>query len=204
MFERFSERARHVVVLAQEEARLLRHDYIGTEHLLLGLLREEEGIAARVLEGLHVTVEDVRAQIERVVGEGEEVPPGQIPFTPRAKKVLESALREALSLGHKYIGTEHVLLGLVDVKKGVAVQILQGLDADPEKVRVEVQRMLDAAGQSREPRQRGWAYRVEILDDRDALTADFLRPLGEQGWELVAIVGEPPGARLVFKRPASY
>ena len=113
MFERFTERARQVVVLAQEEARILKHNYIGTEHILLGLLREEEGLAARVLESLDITVERVRAQVVRIVGSGEEVTSGQIPFTPRAKKVLELALREALSLGHNYIGTEHILLGLV-------------------------------------------------------------------------------------------
>src|SRR6478735_276340 len=109
MFERFTERARQVVVLAQEEARTLKHNYIGTEHILLGLLREEEGLAARVLESLDITVERVRAQVVRIVGSGEEVTSGQIPFTPRAKKVLELALREALSLGHNYIGTMHIL-----------------------------------------------------------------------------------------------
>src|ERR687890_567112 len=120
MFERFTERARQVVVLAQEEARTLKHNYIGTEHILLGLLREEEGLAARVLESLDITVERVRAQVVRIVGSGEEVTSGQIPFTPRAKKVLELALREALSLGHNYIGTEHILLGLVRENDGVA------------------------------------------------------------------------------------
>src|SRR3989440_12876797 len=112
LFERFTVRARQVVVLAQEEARALRHNYIGTEHILLGLMREEEGLAARVLESLDITVEEVRAQVARIVGQGDEVTTGQIPFTPRAKKVLELALREALSLGHNYIGTEHILLGL--------------------------------------------------------------------------------------------
>ena len=111
VFERFTERARQVVVLAQDEARALKHNYIGTEHILLGLLREEEGLAARVLESLDITVEEVRAQVARIVGQGDEVTSGQIPFTPRAKKVLELALREALSLGHNYIGTEHILLG---------------------------------------------------------------------------------------------
>src|SRR2546423_580832 len=123
MFERFTERARQVVVLAQEEARILKHNYIGTEHILLGLLREEEGLAARVLESLDITVERVRAQVVRIVGSGEEVTSGQIPFTPRAKKVLELALREALSLGHNYIGTEHILLGLVRENEGLAQRI---------------------------------------------------------------------------------
>ena len=146
MFERFTERARQVVVLAQEEARSLKHNYIGTEHLLLGLLREEEGVAARVLDGLEVSVEEVRAAVVRIVGSGEESPQGQIPFTPRAKKVLELALREALSLGHNYIGTEHILLGLVREDEGVAARILLDLDAEPEKIRGEVMRALSGPG----------------------------------------------------------
>ncbi len=146
MFERFTERARQVVVLAQEEARTLKHNYIGTEHILLGLLREEEGLAARVLESLDITVERVRAQVVRIVGSGEEVTSGQIPFTPRAKKVLELALREALSLGHDYIGTEHILLGLVRENEGLAVRILLGFDVDADTIRNEVIRMLPAFG----------------------------------------------------------
>ncbi|CAB4936668.1 unannotated protein [freshwater metagenome] len=150
MFERFTERARQVVVLAQEEARTLKHNYIGTEHILLGLLREEEGLAARVLESLDITVERVRAQVVRIVGSGEEVTSGQIPFTPRAKKVLELALREALSLGHNYIGTEHILLGLVRENEGVAARILLDFDADSEKIRNEVIRMLSGPGTRRQ------------------------------------------------------
>jgi ATP-dependent Clp protease ATP-binding subunit ClpC len=146
LFERFTERARQVVVLAQEEARTLKHNYIGTEHILLGLLREEEGLAARVLESLDITVERVRAQVVRIVGSGEEVTSGQIPFTPRAKKVLELALREALSLGHNYIGTEHILLGLVRENEGVAARILLDFDADSDKIRNEVIRMLSGPG----------------------------------------------------------
>jgi len=134
------------VVLAQEEARTLKHNYIGTEHILLGLLREEEGLAARVLESLDITVERVRAQVVRIVGSGEEVTSGQIPFTPRAKKVLELALREALSLGHNYIGTEHILLGLVRENEGVAARILLDFDADSDKIRNEVIRMLSGPG----------------------------------------------------------
>ena len=154
MFERFTERARQVVVLAQEEARTLKHNYIGTEHILLGLLREEEGLAARVLESLDITVERVRAQVMRIVGSGEEVTSGQIPFTPRAKKVLELALREALSLGHNYIGTEHILLGLVRENEGVAARILLDFDADSEKIRNEVIRMLSGPGGRRQGRRR--------------------------------------------------
>ena len=157
MFERFTERARQVVVLAQEEARTLKHNYIGTEHILLGLLREEEGLAARVLESLDITVERVRAQVVRIVGSGEEVTSGQIPFTPRAKKVLELALREALSLGHNYIGTEHILLGLVRENEGVAARILLDFDADSEKIRNEVIRMLSGPGGRRSGGQSGQA-----------------------------------------------
>ena len=157
MFERFTERARQVVVLAQEEARTLKHNYIGTEHILLGLLREEEGLAARVLESLDITVERVRAQVVRIVGSGEEVTSGQIPFTPRAKKVLELALREALSLGHNYIGTEHILLGLVRENEGVAARILLDFDADSDKIRNEVIRMLSGPGGRRQGQSGGGA-----------------------------------------------
>jgi ATP-dependent Clp protease ATP-binding subunit ClpC len=150
LFERFTERARQVVVLAQEEARTLKHNYIGTEHILLGLLREEEGLAARVLESLDITTERVRSQVVRIVGSGEEVTSGQIPFTPRAKKVLELALREALSLGHNYIGTEHILLGLVRENEGVAARILLDFDADSDKIRNEVIRMLSGPGGRRQ------------------------------------------------------
>jgi ATP-dependent Clp protease ATP-binding subunit ClpC len=142
VFERFTERARQVVVLAQTEARTLRHNYIGTEHLLLGLLREEEGLAARALASLGITVEEARAQVARVIGTGDDVVSGQIPFTPRAKKVLELSLKEALSLGHDYIGTEHILLGIAREREGVAAQVLLEFDADAEKVRDEVLRML--------------------------------------------------------------
>jgi hypothetical protein len=144
VFERFTERARQVVVLAQDEARALKHNYIGTEHLLLGLLREEEGRAARVLETLDVAVEEVRAQVALIVGEGDEVTTGQIPFTPRAKRVLELALREALQLGHNHIGAEHILLGLVQEGGGVAMRILLDLDVDAQTVRNEVIRALSS------------------------------------------------------------
>jgi ATP-dependent Clp protease ATP-binding subunit ClpC len=147
VFERFTERAKQVVVLAQDEARALSHNYIGTEHILLGLLREEEGLAARVLESLDITVEEVRAQVARIIGPGDEpIVSGQIPFTPRAKKVLELSLREALSLKHNYIGTEHILLGLVRENEGVAARILLDFDADAEKIRNEIMRVLSAPG----------------------------------------------------------
>ncbi|MDQ3910642.1 MAG: AAA family ATPase, partial [Actinomycetota bacterium] len=154
MFERFTERARKVVVLAQEEARHFNHNYIGTEHLLLGLLREDEGVAARALSSLNVTLDEVREQVESIVGYGEEGTGGQAPFTPRSKKVLELALREALQLGHNYIGTEHILLGLVRESEGVAARVLSNLGVDPDKVRREVVRML---GGGRSQRGRGEA-----------------------------------------------
>jgi len=153
VFERFTERARQAIVLAQDEAVKLRHNYIGTEHMLLGLLREEEGLAARVLESLDITVEEVRAEVVRIVGRGEDVTAGQIPFTPRAKKVLDLALREALSLGHKYIGTEHILLGIVRENNGVAIDILRGLDTDAPKVRDEVLRQLGGMPRPAPPRR---------------------------------------------------
>jgi ATP-dependent Clp protease ATP-binding subunit ClpC len=137
VFERFTERGRQSVVLAQDEARALKHNYIGTEHLLLGLLREREGIPVRVLDAFGITVEEVRMQVARLVGQGDEVTTGQIPFTPRAKKVLELSLREALRLGHREIGTEHVLLGLLREGDGVAVRILAGF-TDPERIRQEL------------------------------------------------------------------
>lgn len=147
MFERFTERSRQVVVLAQEEARTLKHNYIGTEHLLLGLLREEEGLAARVLESFDVTEDRVRALVIKVVGAGEEVADGQIPFTPRSKRILELALREALSLGHNYIGTEHILLAVARENEGIAMRILSyDFEVDGETIRNEVIRMLSGPG----------------------------------------------------------
>jgi ATP-dependent Clp protease ATP-binding subunit ClpC len=142
MFERFTDPARQVVALAQSEALALNHSYIGTEHLLLGLLREEDGLAARVLQSLGIRLEEVRAQVARIVGQGETVPAGHTPFTPRAKKVLELSMREALALGHNYIGTEHILLGLMRENEGVACRILLDFDADADKIRGEVIRLL--------------------------------------------------------------
>jgi len=142
VFERFTEGARQVVVLAQDEARLLKHNYIGTEHLLLGILREDEGLAARLLGSLDITAEEVRAQIGRIVGQGDEVTQGMILFTPRAKKVLDLSLREAVDLQHDYIGTEHILLAIVRENEGVAARILLDLDADAETIRSEVIHML--------------------------------------------------------------
>src|SRR3954463_12001103 len=142
MFERFTDRARRVVVLAQEEARMLNHNYIGTEHILLGLIHEGEGVAAKALESLGISREAVRQQVEEIIGQGQQAPSGHIPFTPRAKKVLELSLREALQLGHSYIGTEHILLGLIREGEGVAAQVLQKLGADLNRVRQQVIQLL--------------------------------------------------------------
>ena len=146
MFERFTDRARRVVVLAQDEARMLDHSYIGTEHILLGLIHEGEGVAARALDALEISLDSVREQVEGIVGRGKEVPSGHIPFTPRAKKVLELSLRESLQLGHDYIGTEHILLGLVREGEGVAAQVLVGLGADLSRVRQQVTKILHEQG----------------------------------------------------------
>jgi ATP-dependent Clp protease ATP-binding subunit ClpC len=142
MFERFTDRARRVVVLAQEEARMLNHNYIGTEHILLGLIHEGEGVAAKALESMNISLEAVREQVTEIIGRGQTAPAGHIPFTPRAKKVLELSLREALQLGHNYIGTEHILLGLIREGEGVAAQVLQKLGADLNKVRQQVIQLL--------------------------------------------------------------
>ena len=173
MFERFTDRARRVVVLAQEEARLLNHSYIGTEHILLGLIHEGEGVAAKALESLNISLEAVRAQVEEIIGQGGSSPSGHIPFTPRAKKVLELSLREALQLGHNYIGTEHILLGLIREGEGVAAQVLVKLGADLSRVRQQVIQLLSGyqgpagkgegtpAGAKDEPQEKGGS---QILD----------------------------------------
>jgi ATP-dependent Clp protease ATP-binding subunit ClpC len=155
VFERFTDRARRVVVLAQEEARLLNHNYIGTEHILLGLIHEGEGVAAKALESLNISLEGVRSQVEEIIGQGGSSPSGHIPFTPRAKKVLELSLREALQLGHNYIGTEHILLGLIREGEGVAAQVLVKLGADLSRVRQQVIQLLSGytgpAGSEQKP-----------------------------------------------------
>jgi ATP-dependent Clp protease ATP-binding subunit ClpA len=157
MFERFTDRARRVVVLAQEEARMLNHNYIGTEHILLGLIHEGEGVAAKALESLGISLETVRQRVEEIIGQGQQAPSGHIPFTPRVKKVLELALREAQQLGHNYIGTEHILLGLIREGEGVAAQVLVKLGADLSRVRQQVMQLLqgyqgeEPAAASRQP-----------------------------------------------------
>jgi ATP-dependent Clp protease ATP-binding subunit ClpC len=176
MFERFTDRARRVVVLAQEEARMLNHNYIGTEHILLGLIHEGEGVAANALESLGISLEAVRQQVEEIIGQGQQAPSGHIPFTPRAKKVLELSLREALQLGHNYIGTEHILLGLIREGEGVAAQVLVKLGADLNRVRQQVIQLLHGR-RGEEPqgadvalRERGLlsgvVARVDAIDSR--------------------------------------
>ena len=142
MFDRFTDRARRVIVLAQDEARMLNHNYIGTEHLLLGLIHEGEGVAAKALESLGISLEAVREQVEEIIGQGQQAPTGHIPFTPRAKKVLEFSMREALQINHPYIGTEHILLGLIREGEGVAAQVLIKLGADLNRVRNQVLQLL--------------------------------------------------------------
>ena len=160
MFERFTDRARRVVVIAQEEARHLDHNYIGTEHILLGLIHEGEGVAARALESLGISLEAVRIEVVEIVGHGDEAPTGHIPFTPRAKKVLELSLREALALGHNYIGTEHILLGLIREGQGVAAQVLVKLGADFDRVRQQVVQLLADASQLQAEQVGGMQSRI--------------------------------------------
>jgi ATP-dependent Clp protease ATP-binding subunit ClpC len=160
MFERFTDRARRVVVLAQEEARMLNHNYIGTEHILLGLIHEGEGVAAKALESLGISLDAVREQVQEIIGQGQQAPSGHIPFTPRAKKVLELSLREALQLGHNYIGTEHILLGLIREGEGVAAQVLVKLGADLNRVRQQVIQLLSGY-QGKEPQGAGVGGQTE-------------------------------------------
>ena len=149
MFERFTDRDRRVVVLAQEEARRLNHNYIGTEHILLGLIQEGEGHAAKALAELNINIDSVRTEVVEIIGEGQQSPSGHIPFTPRAKKVLELSLREALQLGHNYIGTEHILLGLIREGEGVAAQVLKKLGAELSQVRQTVIKLISSSGESK-------------------------------------------------------
>ena len=179
MFERFTDRARRVVVLAQDEARMLRHNYIGTEHILLGLVREGGGVAARALQSMDISLEEVRRQVEEIIGMGQAAPAGHIPFTPQAKKVLELSLREALQLGHSYIGTEHILLGLVREGEGVAAQVLERYGASMDRVRHTVIALLSgyagvetaAAGGTAEGS--ALTYRDVAPADRPAPAASF-------------------------------
>jgi ATP-dependent Clp protease ATP-binding subunit ClpA len=199
VFERFTERARQVVVLAQEEARALGHNYIGTEHVLLGLLREEEGIAARALQALDVTLPDVRGQVARIVGQGDEAPTGQIPFTPRAKKVLELSLREALGLGHNHIGTEHILLGLARENDGVAARILLDFDADAEKIHNEVIRII-SGGASPPFVPESPPVAPEVVAEIDRLRREKAEAAEAEDWDRAAALRERERRFLIAAR----
>src|SRR5438874_2731564 len=177
MFERFTDRARRVVVLAQEEARMLNHNYIGTEHILLGLIHEGEGVAAKALESLGISLEAVMSQVEEIIGQGQAAPTGHIPFTPRAKKVLELSLREALQLGHNYIGTEHILLGLIREGEGVAAQVLVKLGADLSRVRQQVIQLLSGYAGSKEGAPQGGAASGEAQPSGSLVLDQFGRNL---------------------------
>jgi Clp amino terminal domain, pathogenicity island component len=179
MFERFTDRARRVVVLGQEEARMLNHNYIGTEHILLGLIREGDGVAAKALESLGISLEAVRQQVEEIIGEGQEVPSGHIPFTPRAKKVLELSLREALQLGDNYIGTEHILLGLIREGDGVAAQVLVELGADLNRVRQQVIQVVRGVAGDVAIRAGSVGSRLSALEQRVGIAPE-IKDLDEQ------------------------
>jgi ATP-dependent Clp protease ATP-binding subunit ClpC len=207
MFERFTDRARRVVVLAQEESQRLSHNYIGSEHLLLGLLAEQEGVAARALESLNVTLTAAREQVEEIIGPGQQTPHGHIPFTPRAKKILELALREALTMGSETIDTQHLLLGLIDEGDGVGAQILQRLGATVQAVREAVARLITAepeadvvTGPGSEPRAvsvtRQVRLRVDALTEVTDLLASIDRRLSaiERHLGIDAGLEEPPAA----------
>jgi ClpA/ClpB-like protein len=196
MFERFTDRARRAVVLAQEEARLLNHDYIGTEHILLGLVHEEQGVAARALESLGISLEAVRAEVTKVVGRGEQPPTGHIPFTPRAKKVLELSLREAIQLNCDYIGTEHILLGVVREGEGVAAQALVKLGADLSRVRQQVIQLLSAHAGVSSPEQESLGQMRLGPRSAAAMVAGGPGVYQDEPAELVRVV---PLAREVFR-----
>jgi ATP-dependent Clp protease ATP-binding subunit ClpC len=183
MFERFTDRARRVVVLAQEEARMLNHNYIGTEHILLGLIHEGEGVAAKALESLGISLEGVRQQVEEIIGQGQQAPSGHIPFTPRAKKVLELSLREALQLGHNYIGTEHILLGLIREGEGVAAQVLVKLGADLNRVRQQVIQLLSGYQTGKEPAAAGTGVAGETAPSTSLVLDQFGRNLTQSARE---------------------
>jgi ATP-dependent Clp protease ATP-binding subunit ClpC len=186
MFERFTDRARRVVVLAQEEARMLDHNYVGTEHILLALVREGEGVAAKALESLGIRLEAVRQQVEEIIGRGKKASAGHIPFTPRAKKVLELSLRESLQLGHDYIGTEHILLGLLREGEGVAAQVLVRLGADLNRVREQAIQLL-ASHQGPEPVVRAVRARPFPGRARFSQEGEIIRMLADLGTRLTAI-----------------
>ena len=199
MFERFTDRARRVVVLAQEEARLLNHDYIGTEHILLGLVHEEQGVAARALTELDISLEAVRTEVKEIVGQGQSPPTGHIPFTPRAKKVLELSLREAIQLGHNYIGTEHILLGVIREGEGVAAQVLIRLGAGLDRVRQQVVQVLAGYPGQGSPEQ---ASLGQVRLGQQTAAARVTGGLGVYQDEPAELVRVVPLAREVFRGSA--
>jgi len=213
VFERFTDKARRVVVLAQEEARMLNHNYIGTEHILLGLVHEGDGVAARALESLGVSLTAVRRNVEEIVGQGQAAPAGHIPFTPRAKKVLELSLREALQLGHNYIGTEHILLGLIREGEGVAAQVLQKQGADLNRIRQTVIQLLSGYSAGAVEGTTGWTVEQEVEEElhapmRPAVLAEEFPTCPSCGAALsetiavraieVAAVDEPTQVRIAY------
>ena len=197
MFERFTDRARRVVVLAQDEARFLNHNYIGTEHILLGLVHEEQGVAARALTELGISLDAVRAEVKQIVGQGKSPPTGHIPFTPRAKKVLELSLRESMALGHNYIGTEHILLGLVREGEGVAAQVLIKLDAGLDRVRQQVVQLLSGQAGPVPPEQQPPLGQLRI--SQQAVTAGIAGGPGLYQAGPAELVRVVPLAREVFR-----
>jgi ATP-dependent Clp protease ATP-binding subunit ClpC len=204
VFERFTERARQVVVFAQDEARRLGHPHIGTEHLLLGLFREEDGVAAVALRSSGLTLEAVRDDVVRIAGRGEGTPTGQIPFTPRAKRTLELALREAVGLQHNYIGTEHILLALARSPDSMAARVLLDAGADEGTLRGAVLAHIGgkAARSPDRPRPRAsaWEYRMEEVGGADEISIEVLNALGADGWELTAALPSDARTQLFFKR----
>jgi hypothetical protein len=204
-FGRFTEKGRSVIVLAQDEARALAHDYVGTEHILLGLLRLSDCMAARALARIGVDEQKIRTRVDEIVGRGSGTPPGQIPFTPRTKKILELALREALALRHDYIGTEHLLLAIVTEGEGVAARLLREQGVDAADVRGVVLTMLGRETQatfeigfSPEPAERG--YLAVDLEGPAEQWTDQLNKLADEGWELVSLQQLEAGTRAVLRR----
>jgi ATP-dependent Clp protease ATP-binding subunit ClpC len=197
MFERFTERARQVVVLAQDEARALKHDFIGPEHLLLGLAGEEASLAAQVLDALGITIEEIRADVARTLGLGDEQSPAQIPFTAAAKKVLELALREALGLGHNFVGSEHILLGALREDEGAVARTLRSVNADADRVRSELIRLM--TGERPRPEGR-WEYAVKTLEGASETWVEQLEAWRGDGWELITVLPEGGAYRAVVER----
>jgi len=204
-FTRFTEPARTAVVRAEEEARALKHNYVGTEHLLLGVAGMSDDVGAKALELLGIQPAAVRAEVVRAIGEGDEQPGAQVPFTPRAKKVLELSLREALALGNDYIGTEHILLGLAAEEEGVAARILRERGAGADAIRAAVLQLLSSrvvADPEAELDPREWEYRAEALTGSAESWTEQMNALAADGWELFAITREEAENRAVFRRAA--